>query len=106
MASSKIEEAVRAIDRLTSVDDFAMVHFGPLDRYAKAIGVTEEEADELLELASQQLVREGRWTEVSGSYYSTIRLELLEQEEEYLAMESERYLADVEAEYKAAKGFV
>lgn len=99
--SEIVEKALDAVRTIPNVDEFGMVHFGPLDRYMAYLGVNEDDADELIDVATERLVGDGEWTDVSGSLYVTDVLEENEREEELLAEEQRWYQMAVDAAWSA-----
>ena len=93
--------AAGAVRALAVVDRDGLVHLGPLDMYARAMRVTEDEADELLDYALELLEDDGTYQNISGSYYDSDKLEEAERLEREEEAEHERYERDVEAAWRA-----
>lgn len=92
--------AAGAIRALAVVDEEGLVHLGPLDMYARAMRVTEDEADELLDDALELLVSEGVYENISGSYYDRETLDENRRHEEEEEREQEQYHRDIETAWR------
>lgn len=95
----KLADAIRC---MSSVDDTGLMHFGPLDRYARVLHASEEYVDGIFDRAVGILAMEGAVKVIGGSCYDAEALAEYEAREAEEREDWEQYLIDREQAY----GFV